>query len=118
MRPALDESGRDGIAGPCEDDGGNPGGLGGGGARIAQGDQNLRSLLLQLLDETRQLGEVRHRAARRKGEIMALCVAELGQRAEQDLAERGIRSYGRSSRDRSQVKSLAGLGEGRRGREA
>ena len=57
MSPALDEAGRDGIAGPREDDGGNAGGLGGGGARIAEGDENLRSLLLQLLDETRQLRE-------------------------------------------------------------
>ena len=62
--------------------------------------------------------DVRHRAARRIFEISARRIAEIGQRADQDLARRGVGRHRRADCDRSQVKRLAGLGEGRRRREA
>src|SRR5271165_5600626 len=117
MSPALDEARRNGISGAGEDHRRNAGGLGGCGARITQGDENLRALRLQLLDQTRQF-RYRHCATRREGEISARRIAEIGQRADQDLAEPRIRSYRRPARDRTQTKRRVGFSKRAYGRQA
>ena len=116
MCPALDEAGRDGIAGPREDDGRNAGRLGGGGAGVTRHDQDLRPLRSEFIDESRQLPGIRHRAARLEGEIPIECIAEVGESADQDFAERRIGGNRRARRQRSQAKGLVGLSEGRRRR--